>query len=122
MTKHKQTIITTVIFAIIILAGVWLIFSKKSAAGNEIIFYYGDGCPHCAKVEDFVKTNGVDKKIKFTSKEVYNNRTNSDELVARYAQCGLPTDNVGVPLLWDGGEKKCYSGDQDIINYFSGRI
>jgi hypothetical protein len=123
MTKPTQQTIIYVIFATIITLAVLLIFFKRApAAAGEIIFYYGDGCVHCERVEEYVSQNGVDKKIPFTSKEVFSNQTNSNELITRYQTCGLPTDNVGVPLLWDGTAQKCYTGDSDIINYFSSKI
>lgn len=83
-------------------------------AGQEsggTILYYGDGCPHCAVVEEFIETN----HITLEQKEVYNNRANARELGERAQACGLPTDNIGVPFLWHDGE--CLVGDQDIIQF-----
>jgi len=87
---------------------------------NQIIFYYGDGCPHCAIVEEYIKENKIQDKISFTQKEVYYNQGNAKELEEKAKICGLPTDSIGVPFLWDG--EKCLIGDQDIINFFKQKI
>jgi len=83
-----------------------------------MIFFYGDGCPHCKIVEDYMAANGVRDKLQFTEMEVFNNQSNAD-LMAKYArQCGLDTSQgLGVPFFFDG--KNCTMGDQDIIKYFS---
>ena len=83
---------------------------------NGIVLYYGDGCPHCAIVEEYIKENSIGDKISFTQKEVYYNQNNAKELEAKAKICGLPADSIGVPFLWDG--EKCLIGDQPIIDFF----
>ena len=89
----------------------WQEFFKQNAsesgqiadsADQQIIFFYGKGCPHCALVEDFFKENKIEEKIKFEKKEVYNNKNNFNELSVKAEACGLPVDSIGVPFLWDG--------------------
>ena len=98
------------------LSQMWADFSKPKVDVNGIILFYGDGCPHCKIVDDFIKANNVESKIKFTRLEVFNNRDNGKILLERAKACGLATDQVGVPFLWDG--KTCIMGDQDTINFF----
>lgn len=83
---------------------------------EEIILFYGDGCPHCAIVEEFIKENKIDEKISFSQKEVYFNKQNSSKLVEKAQICGFDTDSIGVPFLWDG--TGCLVGDQDIVEFF----
>lgn len=83
---------------------------------EEIILFYGDGCPHCAIVEEFIKENKIDEKISFSQKEVYFNKQNSSKLVEKAQICGFDTDSIGVPFLWDG--TGCLVGDQDIVDFF----
>ena len=40
---------------------------------------------------------------------------NAELLTEKADKCGLATNNIGVPLLWDG--KTCYSGADDVINF-----
>ena len=87
---------------------------------KQIILFYGDGCPHCALVEKYVAENNVALKVPFVKKEVYYNNKNAEELAAKAKICGLPTDSIGVPFLWDGS--KCLVGDQDIIKFFKERM
>ena len=103
---------------VIVLVGVVFFFSKikESQPASEIILFYGVGCTHCAKVEEFIKENKIEEKISFQKKEVYFNKKNANELAGKAKKCGLPTNEIGVPLLWDGS--KCIVGDEDIINFF----
>jgi glutaredoxin len=90
--------------------------TTESQSASQIILFYGDGCPHCAIVEEYIKENSIGDKISFAQKEVYYNQNNAKELEAKAKICGLPTDSIGVPFLWNG--EKCLIGDQDIINFF----
>jgi glutaredoxin len=90
--------------------------SQENQQSSQIILFYGDGCPHCAIVEEYIKENSIGDKISFTQKEVYYNQNNAKELEAKAKICGLPADSIGVPFLWDG--EKCLIGDQPIIDFF----
>jgi len=90
--------------------------TAENQPASQIILFYGDGCPHCAIVEKYIADNNLESKISFIQKEVYNNQNNAKELKAKAKICGLPTDSIGVPFLWNG--EKCLIGDQDIINFF----
>jgi len=89
---------------------------QQNQAVNQIILFYGDGCPHCKIVEEYIANNKIKDKISFTQKEVYYNKANANELGEKAKFCGLPTDSIGVPFLFNG--EKCFIGDQDIINFF----
>jgi glutaredoxin len=80
-----------------------------------IILFYGDGCPHCAIVEEFIKENKIDVKISFSKKEVYYNKENSSLLIEKAKICNFDTNSIGIPFLWDG--TRCLVGDQDIIEF-----
>ena len=98
---------------------VCLIFNKNTgtdtAKNNEIILFYGDTCPHCKAVEDFIRQNSVDLKLAITRKEVFKNSDNAKLLTKKAATCGITTKSIGVPLLWDG--KTCYEGKEEVINF-----
>ena len=84
---------------------------------SKIIFFYGNGCPHCALVEEYFKTNNIHEKISFEEKEVYYNQQNAQELIAKAKLCGIKENAIGVPFLWDG--KTCIIGDRPIIDFFN---
>jgi glutaredoxin len=92
--------------------------NSSTVTGNtDKIFFYGDTCPHCKNVEEFMATNGTRNKLAFQELEVYNNQANAQLLGQTAKKCGLDTDaGIGVPFFYDGN--KCLMGDQEIINYF----
>lgn len=92
---------------------------QPAGHGTALVLYYGDGCPHCANVEAFIKKNEAVAALPIERKEVYHDRANATELAGRAASCGLPSDSIGVPFLWDGAQ--CYVGDAPVISYLSQR-
>ena len=95
--------------------------NAQSLENASIIFFYGKTCPHCKIVEDFIKENNVREKIKFEEAEIYFNRENARIFKEKNKVCGITDEkNMGVPFLW--AEGKCYSGDQEVINYFKSKM
>lgn len=93
---------------------------ENSEGSTDLILFYGQGCSHCANVEDFIKKNQIDKKISFQKREVYSNQENAELLFEKAEICGLAQASVGVPFFWNEG--KCLIGDADIIKFFEERI
>jgi glutaredoxin len=129
MFMKNKIIIPTVLFIVVLIFSFFALAKEKdktlpvankttteNQSAGQIILFYGDGCPHCAIVEEYIKENNINDKISFAQKEVYYNQNNAKELEAKAKICGLPTDSIGVPFLWDG--EKCLIGDQDIIDFF----
>lgn len=81
---------------------------------ERLILFYGQGCPHCANVEAYLKSNPP--KFNLEQKEVYYNQNNQKDLISRAKSCGIADNQIGVPFLWTG--KDCIVGDEPIINYF----
>ena len=127
---NNKIVMPTILFIVVLVFSIFALPQGKTAtqappaaaavsaskATKQIILFYGDGCPHCALVEKYVAENNVAAKITFVKKEVYYNDKNAEELAAKAKICGMPTDSIGVPFLWDGS--KCFVGDQDIIDFF----
>jgi len=91
---------------------------------QEYILFYGNGCPHCAKVEQYFKDNQVAKKFDLEQKEVFYNAANLKEFNGYLAKHDLTYDNIGVPFLiiTSGADCNYINGDMNIINYFSGQL
>ena len=89
---------------------------QENQPSGQIILFYADSCPHCAIVEKYIEDNDIKSKISFAQKGVSHNQNNIGELTEKAEICGLPTDSIGVPFLWDG--KNCLIGDQKIIAFF----
>jgi len=123
----KKSIQIIIIFLIIVLIiATYFLNEKKNkkllvSVEDKIIFFFGEGCPHCAKVEEFFKANNVESKVQFDKKEIYSDKENAYllKLIAN-KKCNLSENEIGVPFLWDGS--KCLIGDKDIINFFQEKI
>jgi len=122
----NKIIIPTILFCIVAILSIYLLMNKEETTINKnneatsIVLFYGDGCPHCGLVEEYLSQNEIEAKVPFAKKEVYYNKQNAGELAEKAMICGIPTDSIGVPFLWDGS--KCLVGDQDIIEFFKSKL
>lgn len=127
---NQKIAVPTILFVFVLLFSFYA-FSREKNEGQlsnsesaqeetQIILFYGNGCPHCAVVDEYLEENKVSEKITFFRKEAWFNRTNAKELEEKASICGIPTDSIGVPFLWDG--EKCLVGDVDIVDFFKQKI
>ena len=66
----------------------------------DVTFFYGEGCPHCAQMEDFfVKIQHTYPDLNIISYEVYYDQSNQ-ELFKKMA-----SDNLAVPTVFINGKK-----------------
>ncbi len=127
---NKKIIIPSILFVLALGFSFFVLSQDKKTDGeltesvsqseSKIILFYGTGCPHCAIVDEYLEENKVEERMDFAHKEVYFNRTNANELEEKARACGMPTDSIGVPFLWDG--EKCLVGDVDIVEFFKQKI
>ncbi|MEI6378184.1 MAG: hypothetical protein WCO55_00855 [Candidatus Falkowbacteria bacterium] len=119
----KKLYLLSALALVAILAVGWVLADVKNKTAKQPlvavgvpIFYYGDGCPHCANVEDYLSANPLPAAYQLDKKEVYKNTVNKNELIARAKSCGIK-GAVTIPVLYTK-EGKCLVGDIDIIAYF----
>jgi glutaredoxin len=127
---NKKIIVPSIFFVLVLVFSFFVLFRGKNMdselaesggqSESQIILFYGTGCPHCAIVDEYLEENNVKEKVAFAHKEVYFNRTNAKKLEEKASACGMPTNSIGVPFLWDG--EKCFVGDKDIIDFFKQKI
>ena len=109
--------------SILIIIGGVFIFSNNSKDVTEATppnlpdsyeYYWGDGCPHCANVEEFIETWENKDKVQIDKKEVYKDQANIALFKSRTEYCKLSNNQIGVPFLFtpDG---ECFVGDTPII-------
>lgn len=84
---------------------------------NALVYYYGEGCPHCKTVQEFLDKNDIPAKVSFEKKEVWSNTRNSAEMARRAKACGIQPTGMGVPFVYADGQ--CYMGAPDVIEFFS---
>jgi len=101
------------------------VFSPKVLYADEKIqvnFFYGDGCPHCAKVEpviDVLKTKFP--QVVFNNYEIYHNQDNALLMYKFYDEYTVPKeDQGGVPIVFIGNEY--FMGDKPIIDNLENKI
>ena len=91
----------------------------------DLIFYWGEGCPHCENVEKWLEENNIDQKLKINYKEVYQNKNNQTELYTtaqQYCPDIISNGNIGVPTGFNPIDKKCIQGDTPIIKFLSDKL
>ena len=60
---------------IILLIGGFFALTKINKNSPHLTLYFLDTCPHCIIVEDFIKQNNIDGKLKIEKKAIYHDVT-----------------------------------------------
>lgn len=133
--KKGKTILALSIILIVILSMVLIVveyknnsFVKRHNVESDIKFksgkkniylFYGETCPHCADLEDFLGTldNDVTKNVNFYTFEVWNNEKNN-KLMKKFSD-KLNANADGVPFMIIGNKYfigYSHSDNKKIIN------
>lgn len=116
--------VVAVLTLLVLVGGIFFFSGKKepnpepAPAATSYEYFWGDGCPHCANVEEFFSSWEGKDKVEIKKLEVWYNKSNALLYNQRANSCQIPQDQRGVPLLFtlDG---KCLTGDEPIIIFFS---
>jgi len=123
---NKNTLTFLLLGLLVILFGYFLFIKGGSRLNSQemkqLILFYSVGCPHCVKVEEFIRENKIKEKIDFEEKEVGLSKENAKKLIEVAKKCGFNENEIGVPFLWDGENQKCVVGDEPIINFFKEKL
>lgn len=87
-----------------------------SIAADKFVFFYGDTCPYCHDVIDWMEETGVESMLDITRKEVYNDPKNSEQMNLAVRSCGMTQS--GVPMMYTSN-KECIVGSTPIIDHLS---
>lgn len=84
-------------------------------------YFYGQGCPHCAKVDKYLKSVDWYEKLGIDKNEIYYDEDNRAKRLVFLEKLGLDENSVWVPFLvlekdW---EYSYLSWDQTIIDYYT---
>ncbi len=123
----KKNILTILIISVVFFAFYKITFQKPASINtdyqdSDLILFYGDTCPHCKIVEEFISENQIDQKLKISQLEVYNNQSNStlfSNLVNEICPDQFSSEGLPVPFLVNQQDKKCLIGDTPINEYLS---
>lgn len=113
MKKSKNIwIIIGVIAGLVLLASMGKWTNKP-----KMIYFYGETCPHCHDVLEYISENDIRNKLSFQELETYNNVNNARLLNTKAKICKLDTfQGVPVPFFFDG--ENCHIGSDKIIEFF----
>ncbi|MFZ2299706.1 MAG: hypothetical protein WAW00_01055 [Candidatus Moraniibacteriota bacterium] len=119
MFEKKMTIVLLGTLAVIVGLIYWGLQDSAPVTDdpNAIVYYHGEGCPHCKVVNDFLEANDIAEKVSFEKKEVWGDKLNAIEMNRRAKACGIKPEGMGVPFVY-GGDGTCYVGEPDVINFF----
>lgn len=114
----------------LVLVGTFVFLSKPPSNQDtyenpDLVFYWGEGCPHCETVEEWLEVNNQQNTLKINSKEVYKNQNNSKELidtVNQYCPQLQGESGIGVPTGFDPISQKCFQGSDEIIEFLSDKL
>lgn len=118
--RKRDYLALALIFALVVL--ILLLILRPSSPpididftyqNGTVLFYYGESCPHCRLVENYIYENNLDAKLTIISKEVYANQSNQDEIFYVAGLCKINHNMLGVPLIFYNGN--CFIGDVDGI-------
>ena len=122
MTAAKKLVAAVLLVAATSIFSITALLKERvspavNSQNSELVLYYGNTCPHCKVVEDYIAANNIGKKLEISQKEVFQDKANREEFTAKARICKLDMENLGVPMLWDAKNSKCYEGDQPIIDF-----
>lgn len=106
------------IFLIIFLFLLFIKFLPFVEANNssQIYFFYGQGCFHCSRVEQYFKNEKIFIRYPVIKKEIYSNRDNAVLFNNLLDKLNVTSNNRGVPTVIIGN--KVLMGDTPIIDNF----
>lgn len=104
------------VLVLFFIAGFGFFNHVGAQASDEIYFFYGQGCPHCASVEAYFDENNLYEKYPITKKEIYFNRENTVFYNELLESLEVPKEGRGVPTVVIGD--KVFIGDTPIIQNF----
>jgi glutaredoxin-related protein len=122
---EKKSILKVVLLflgIIILIAGLWYWTKPEGATAitSDIILFYGRECPHCQDVDKFLEENQMAEKVEFDRLEVFHNQANGKILTEKAQKCGIENEKeIGVPLVYDIQENKCFIGTPEIEDFFA---
>ena len=95
-------------------------YISTASASEKVIFFWGQGCSHCSKVDAYVQKNNLDEVFDIERKEIYFDEENREEFTRLCDGHNLELNERGVPMAVING--KCVIGDKPIIDQLNNGI
>jgi cytochrome c biogenesis protein CcdA len=102
----KLSILILILFALILPTVLAQSQCLQTAQDNPKIlyFFYGDGCPHCAVAEPFLKQLQQQYNFTIISHETWHNDTNKQIFEEFLSAYNVPKSSTGVPAFFMGSK------------------
>ena len=110
----------TVVLVSLILFSVFSVSFVQSQDKTCIYFFYGQGCPHCAKVEPYLSEMEKKYDLEVYRFEIYNNRSNLVLLQKYFDAYDVPQSQRGVPVVFISDNY--FVGDRPILDNLESKI
>ena len=104
---------------LIILPLIWNLVDANSNS-TKYTYFYGQGCSHCIKVENYFATTNIDEENSVEKYEIWFDQKGRSVLEEKLKHLPLSLEEIGTPFLviqkWDNYSSLMW--DTPIINYF----
>ena len=102
MSKRIGVALAIVLFGFLFFSGILNSQNIENEKEVDVIFYCGQGCPHCKLTEKAFEELS-NNSINVVMKEIYFDNENREEFMSIMDKYGVSTNRRGVPaLLWEG--------------------
>lgn len=134
MKRYLLPISTTVVSILILVGGI-LVFGNPNSKVNQQAepqvlsitdeipnpekpeYYWREGCPHCAKVDEFLSGWEHKNELDIEKIDAVESFDTQKKFLTRAASCGIDPNQAGVPLVYTP-EGECKIGEVEVIEYF----
>ncbi|MCL4383995.1 hypothetical protein M1116_00915 [Patescibacteria group bacterium] len=119
----KKDWLIFIVIVIVVFLGIKVLSKKPtttsfdSSKAADMVLFWGDGCPHCENVRNYIKTSGIDKKLNIDQKEVYYNLANQKLMEDTAKNCPELDVSKGLAVPMAYANNKCLVGDTPIIDW-----
>lgn len=86
---------------------------KDIVASDNVILFWGEGCPHCEVVKEEILEKKYDKYITIDYREIYYDENNAELFDQKIKECNISQYNAGVPMVYVSGS--CSMGVYDAV-------
>ncbi|QFR38707.1 hypothetical protein A9Q91_00545 [Candidatus Gracilibacteria bacterium 28_42_T64] len=98
--------------------------TKTDLIGSKtFLYYYGNGCSHCAKVDAYLKGVNAYDVLDIVKKDTWDRTKpeNNESMLKDAERLGIAVEQIGVPFLiiTENGTETYLTGDKSIIDYFT---
>ncbi|MBN2100775.1 hypothetical protein JW710_02685 [Candidatus Dojkabacteria bacterium] len=117
MIQSKRISYAVVMGFVLYLLGLFVMNGVVHAKPEDLVIYVSEGCPHCAKVEEFIEENNLEDN--FEIKNVTVDGGVAEEYTNFVQDNDLPLEEQGTPTLVykDGDDLRWVVGDTPIISF-----